>query len=366
MTPPVIEIADALICYGGRTALDIPDFAVTAGKIVAIVGPNGAGKTTLLHVAALLRNPDQGSVTILGQTATAENAAHLRRSLSVVFQHPLLFDVSVLANAAAGLRFRGQSRREAEPPAQLWLERFGIGQLATRRARGLSGGEAARVALARAFATDPAILLLDEPFSALDAPTRSELLPMLRSRLREAGAAAILVTHDLGEAFAFADRVDLMDDGRIIASGEGPTLVAKPPSRRAAGLLGVESIHAARVICVENGKAIVAIDPAGPQVGSRLCPGATPCPGQIVTVTLPASAAQALRPSEPPPAGWNLAPGRVTAVTTRPSATTVTVATPALLVATARWDPSGRRWSAGDPAIVAFPPEALHLIPDAS
>ena len=206
---------------------------------------------------------------------------------------------------------------------------------------------------------------LDEPFSALDAPTRVDLLPTLRARLRETGAAAVLVSHDLDEAFAFADRIDLMDRGRIIASGEGPTLVARPPSRRAAELLGIESILPAHVIRVERGETIVRIDPAGPQVRSHRCPGTPPHAGRAVTITLPASAARALRPSEPAPDDWNLVPGQVTAVTTRPAATILTVATPAPLVAVAPWDASGQRWAVGDPAVVAFPPEALHLIPDA-
>jgi tungstate transport system ATP-binding protein len=366
VTDRVIRLEDILVQAGGHEILEVADFQVAKGETVALVGPNGAGKTTLLHVAALLRQPDRGSVTVLGETATPRNAPQLRRSLAVVFQSPLLFDISVVANAAAGARFHGQPAAVAHERALNWLDRFGVAHLAQRRARGLSGGEAARVALARAFVTDPAIMLLDEPFSALDAPTRASLLPALRSRLRETGSAAVLVTHDLEEAFAFADRIDLIDGGRIEASGEAADLIARPPSRRAAELLGIETILPARVIRLYSGAALVEIEPASSRL--RVCIGenAHPASGQAVTVTLPASAAHILRPHEPVEAGWNALPGRVIAVTPLSSGMRLVVATPAPFVAIATWNRSGRRWSVGDSAIVAFPPESPHLILAAS
>jgi tungstate transport system ATP-binding protein len=362
MTAPVLEMDDLVVRAGAKNILDVARFTVAADEIVALIGPNGAGKSTLLHAAALLRQVDAGMVTILGETASARNAAALRRSLSLVWQDPLLFDVSVLANVAAGLRFRGRSRAEADRQAMYWLEQFGVAHLSQRRSRELSGGEASRVALARAFATEPALLLLDEPFSALDAPTRAPLLPALRDRLRETGAAAVLVTHDLGEAFAFGDRLALMDQGRILATGKGPALMARPPSRRAAELLGIETILAATVVCADEDFALVELQPRGPAVRVRP-PANAADEGQHVTFVLSAIAARAIRPETKHLVGENVIPGIVSAVTHGSSGTKLTVSTPAPLVAMAPWEPFGEPWVIGDRAVVAFPEGVAQVLP---
>lgn len=362
MTIPVLELSDVVVTAARRPILDVPHVAVRAGESVAVAGPNGAGKSTLLHVAALLRQPDRGSVAIHGQTATPRNAAALRRALSVVFQAPLLFDVSVLANAAAGARFHGVPRQEAERRAGIWLTRFGIAHLANQKARTLSGGEAARVALARAFTTDPVLLLADEPFSALDAPTRAQLLPMLRARLQETGAASVLVTHDLDEAFAFAGRLDLIDSGRIIASADPATLIARPPSRRAAELLGIENILPVSIVKHEGDSALVRLQPGGPRVRLR-APSQSPFPaGQEATMTIPAASVHIVPPVQPVPAPENQVPGRVAAVTRHLTGTRLVVETPAPLIAIAPWASSSRQWTTGDPVTVAFSEDSGHLI----
>ncbi len=363
MTEPVLRLDDVVVRAGQRTLLDVNALTVAAGETVALIGPNGAGKTTLLHVAGLLRTPDAGAVTLLGQRATPSMAPSLRRKISVVFQIPLLFDVPVLANAAAGLRFQGCPRREAEIRAFAWLERFGVSHLAERKPRALSGGEAGRAALARAFATEPALLLLDEPFSALDAPTRASLLPALRERLRETGAAAILVTHDLDEAIAFGDRVAVMDAGSLLAAGDAPGLIAHPPSRKMAELLGVETILPARVARVESMNAWVDLHPSGPSLRACLPAETTIHPGQDVTVTLPAGAVRASRLADDGVLDGNQLPGTIVDATARASGARLVVATPAPIVALAPWDTEARLWSMGDDAMVMFPPEAVHLIP---
>lgn len=364
MIGQVLRLDHVVVREGERTLLDVTALGIAAGETLALIGPNGAGKTTLLHVAALLRRPDHGSVHILGQTASSRNAATLRRALSVVFQAPLLFDVSVLVNAAAGLRFQGRSRQEAERRARTWLERFGVGHLTDRKARSLSGGEAARVALARAFATEPSILLLDEPFSALDAPTRTSLLPALRQCLRETGAAALLVTHDRDEAFAFGDRVAVMSGGRIVATGPAPSLIAHPPSREAASLLGVETILSARVTGIDNEYTCIALQPAGPSVRSRTSLSPTIAAGKPVSLTLPAGSVQVLGPAEFAPPEWNALPGSIIEVTSLSSGARLVVETPAPIVALIPWVASKHRWASGEPAIVTFPPESAHLIPE--
>jgi tungstate transport system ATP-binding protein len=364
MTAPVLRLDDIAVHAGGRLVLDVKTFTLAPGEIVALVGPNGAGKTTLLHVAALLRRPSAGVVAIRGERAKTGNAATLRRAISVVFQDPLLFDVSALANAAAGLRFQGCSRAEAERRAYRWLERFGVAHLAPRKARHLSGGEASRVALARAFATEPALLLLDEPFSPLDAPTRAALLPTLHQRIHETGAAAVLVTHDLDEALAFAGRLALMERGRIVATGAAHDLLARPPTRETAALLGIENLLPATVDHVGGECTLLALTPGAPLVRVQAPAAPSLYPGQRVTLTLPTAAARAIRPGEDAPHGWNQLPGAIASATPQSTGTRLLVETPAPVAALASWQ--SPPWLTGDPAIVTFPPEAAHIIPDRS
>ena len=366
MTDQILRLHGVVVREGQRTLLDVSELDIAAGETLALIGPNGAGKTTLLHVAALLRRPDRGTVIIRGQPASPRNAAALRRVLSVVFQTPLLFDVSVLVNAAAGLRFQGRPRQEAERRARTWLVRFGVGHLGDRRTRSLSGGEAARVALARAFATEPRILLLDEPFSALDAPTRTSLLPILRQCLRETGAAALLVTHDRDEAFTFGDRVAVMTGGRIVATGKAPSLIAHPPSREAARLLGIENILSAWLTGIDGERACVALRPAGPIVRSLTSLSPMIAAGEPVSLTLPAGSVQVLGSAELAPPEWNALPGSIIEVTPLSSGVRLVVETPAPIVALTAWVASKHRWAPGDPAIVTFPPESAHLIPESS
>ena len=362
MTAPLLSLDNVVVRAGSRVLLDVETFRVAPGEIVAVIGPNGAGKTTLLHTAALLQPPNAGSVTILGTVATPASTVRLRRAVSVVFQDPLLFDIRVLGNAAAGLRFQGVSRAEAETRARTWLARFGVESLAGRKARGLSGGEASRVALARAFATEPALLLLDEPFSALDAPTRGSLLPALRDRLRETGAAAVLVTHDLDEAVAFADRLAVMAAGRIVADGFAADLIARPPSRQAAELLGVGTILQGENMRVDGDLARVTVRPCGPSMIVRARAPERLLAGQTVTLTLPDGAARVQKLDERCPPGWNCLPGVVREVRPLTFGARIVVETPAPVTASAPWEPAARRWSAGERVVVAFPSEAAHLI----
>jgi tungstate transport system ATP-binding protein len=210
-----LRLCGVTVRYGRWVVLDLPELSVAPSEVLAIMGLNGAGKSTLLHVAALLRRPQSGEVWIAGERATRRSERALRRRTAMVLQEPLLFDVSVVANAASGLRFRGVRRRDAEHRAREWLEQFGVGHLAARNARTLSGGEAQRVSLARAFAVAPELLILDEPFAALDAATREILVPELAARLRETQTAAVIVTHDAAEARVLADRLLVLVDGRI-------------------------------------------------------------------------------------------------------------------------------------------------------
>ena len=362
---PFLNMAGVVVQANNRAILDVATFTVAAGESVALIGPNGAGKTTLLHVAALLRQPDRGTVIIDGQMATADSAACLRRKLAVVFQDPLLFDTTAIENAAAGLRFASVPRAEAERRAGEWLARFGVAHLSRRRARSLSGGEAGRVALARAFATAPALLLLDEPFAALDAPTRTALLPELRAQVRETSASAVLVTHDLDEAFAFGDRLAILSRGQIVAMGRPAELVACPPSREAANLLGVENVHSAIVREVSGGFAGIALLPDGPVLQAAAALEHSLTPGQQVTMTTPAMAVQILDPGTPSQPGWNVLHGRVSAVTPHRMGARAVVETPAPIAAFIPWQAHGCGRRVGEYVAVAFPPDAVHIIGEA-
>ena len=227
----------------GDFRLDV-DLAVAPGETVAVVGPNGAGKSTLLRALAGLLALDGGRITLDGSTldepANDTFVQPEARPIGVVFQDHLLFPhLSALDNVAFGLRSRGVPRTEARHRASAWLERVGLADLARRRPLQLSGGQAQRVALARALATDPAMLLLDEPLSALDATTRVETRRDLRRHLRDHRGVRVMVTHDPLDAAALADRIAVLEGGRLVQEGTLDDLTARPRSPYVADLVGV-------------------------------------------------------------------------------------------------------------------------------
>jgi ABC-type Fe3+/spermidine/putrescine transport system ATPase subunit len=197
-----------------RSLLVNLDLQVQAGEIVALLGPSGSGKSTLLRILAGLEAPDGGSVWMDGQDITA--VAPERRGFALMFQDFALFPhLDVRDNVAFGLIEQKISRREARARATQLLERFGLGPQVEQRVWTLSGGEQQRVALARALITRPRALLLDEPFSALDAELRLHLQKEFRQRIQEAGMATLLVTHDETEARAMAARGWRLSQGQL-------------------------------------------------------------------------------------------------------------------------------------------------------
>lgn len=227
----------------GSFALDV-DLNVEPGEVVAVLGPNGAGKTSLLRGLAGLVPLEAGRVVLDG--VALEEPAHgvrvpsERRPIGMVFQDYLLFPhLTVLENVAFGLRSRGAPRPAATATAQRWLERVGLLAEADRKPASLSGGQAQRVALARALATNPALLLLDEPMAALDASTRVELRRDLRRHLESFRGVRLLVTHDPVEAMAMADRLVILEQGRVLQSGSPAQVTQRPRSRYVADLVGV-------------------------------------------------------------------------------------------------------------------------------
>lgn len=258
--PPVLELRAVRVHYGARAVLDVPTLTVQEHEVLAVIGPNGAGKSTLLRVLGLLERPTRGEVAFRGTPVGSEaERLALRRRMASVFQEPLLCDTTVAANARLALTFRGIGRAEADRRARPWLERLGIAPLADRPARSLSGGEAQRTSLARAFAVAPEVLFLDEPFAALDPPTRDGLLDDLARLLDDARATTVFVTHDRAEALRLGDRVAVLMDGRLAQVGPPEEVFGAPIDEAVARLVGVENLLSGRVEGVRDGVVELAV-----------------------------------------------------------------------------------------------------------
>ena len=239
----LLEARDLMVRRGGAEVLSITSFTLHKNETVALIGPNGAGKSSLMLTLAGLIEPASGQVLFRNEPVPFGSAATgYRRRIAMVFQEPLLFDTTVFGNVAAGLKIRGLSPGEIRERVAACLERFRISHLADRSARKLSGGEAQRTSLARAFATRPELVLLDEPFVALDPPTRQALTDDLEQVLRESGTAAILSTHDQSEALRLADRMMVMNGGVIVQTGAPTEVMNHPATEFVAAFVGMENI----------------------------------------------------------------------------------------------------------------------------
>lgn len=224
----MIQIRNLLIQRGGRDTLKVDSLDIQRGETLAVVGPNGAGKSTLLLALAHLLKPARGDIKFEGKSVSRWNDLEYRRKISFVFQAPLLMDMSVEQNVALGLSFRGVSKEEIRERVGRWITSLGIEPLAKRRASHLSGGEAQRVSLARAFVLEPDLLLLDEPFAALDPPTHAKLLDDLSSLLKEDHKTAVFVTHNLGEAARVGNRIAVVVEGVLRQVGTATQIKSQP------------------------------------------------------------------------------------------------------------------------------------------
>ena len=246
MIAPIVQLRDTVVERGRRAVLEVPALEVCRNEVLAVVGPNGAGKSTLLRVIALLERPERGEAIFDG-SAVSGSLLSYRRRMALVFQEPLLLDTTVEANVRTGLSLRGVGRDEQKRRSEEWLDRFGIAHLRGRSPRGLSGGEAQRVSLARAFALQPEVLLLDEPFSSLDPPTRETLIEDLDAVLTANRVATVFVTHDRAEALRLGDRIAVLMQGRIRQLGSPAEVFASPVDEEVAAFVGVETIIPGRV-----------------------------------------------------------------------------------------------------------------------
>ena len=233
-----------------RTAHTVAaDLTARSGDVIAVIGPNGAGKTTLLRALAGLVPVDAGSSIVCdgrvwAGPGTARPWTPQQRNVGMVFQEHLLFPhLSALANVAFGPRSRGAGRREAERRAATWLDRLGVADLAERRPHQLSGGQAQRVSVARALATDPTLLLLDEALSALDVGVAMSLRTELSRHLADFGGISILVTHDALDALTMATRVVVLDEGRVAQTGTPAEVAQRPLTDHVARLVGLNVLR---------------------------------------------------------------------------------------------------------------------------
>ncbi len=248
-----IKVRNLCKKFGDFVAVDNVSFEVESGSLVALLGPSGSGKSTILRILAGLESPDSGSVWF-GNEETTQLHARLR-SIGFVFQHYALFrHLTVEQNVAFGLNVRNVPKEDAKKRARELLALVGLGGLEERYPSQLSGGQRQRVALARALAPEPRLLLLDEPFGAVDAKVREELRQWLRRLHDEVGVTSIFVTHDQDEAFSVSDRVLVIHRGALEQSGTPSEILDEPATEFVARFVGEANVFSA---IVKDGTAVL-------------------------------------------------------------------------------------------------------------
>jgi spermidine/putrescine transport system ATP-binding protein len=256
-----VEVRDIVQRYGGVAALDHVSLAVPAGSYAVLLGPSGSGKTTLLSIIGGFLAPQSGAVLIDGVDVTALPPA--KRPTATVFQDYALFPhMTVAANVGFGLRMRGVARGAREARVKEMLNLVGLGHVGPRKPHELSGGQRQRIALARALAVGPAVLLLDEPLGALDLKLRRQMQEELKRIQQQVGTTFIHVTHDQEEAMAIADRIVVMNAGRIEDEGAPERIYLKPRTRFAADFMGRSCFLPGKVESMERGCVAVSTGPA--------------------------------------------------------------------------------------------------------
>jgi molybdate transport system ATP-binding protein len=332
------------------------ELSAGAGEVVALLGPNGAGKSTVLRALAGLLPLTGGKVeldgTVLEEPARHTRVAAEKRPIGLMFQDYLLFPhLSALENVAFGLRARGVDRRVARERAAAALKRLGVAKVTEARPGAMSGGQQQRVAMARAMVTEPKLLLLDEPLAALDVSTKTDVRRQLRATLRESRAANVMVTHDLLDAVALADRMFVIEDGGIAQSGTPAEVTARPRSRYVADLVGVNLVRG-----TARG---TALDLDG---GGRLVT-AGEMSGQVLAVIAPHNVS-VTRDRPETTSSDNVWPGQIGAVDLMGDRVRVRLdGTPAITAEVTPAAVDALNLDAGGQLWAAVPPSAVHMYP---
>lgn len=269
-TPAALQVDATVADRDLRVAL-----TVAPGEVVAIVGPNGAGKSSLIRLVTGQLRPSAGTVVVNGAVLSGPRT-HVpvhRRGVALLDQRPALFEhLDVLANVAFGPMAGGASRTAAESRARAELDAVGCADLAGRRIWEISGGQAQRVAVARALATDPTLVLLDEPMAALDVTVAPAVRALLRQRIRDEGRTAVLVTHDMIDALSLADTLVVMDAGRIVSQGPVAELMTRPRDPFLANLTGTNLVagvgESADTLRLPTGEQVTGVLEGGLAVGA--------------------------------------------------------------------------------------------------
>jgi spermidine/putrescine transport system ATP-binding protein len=256
VSEPLIRIEQVSKSFGEFLAVDNIDLDIEEGAFVAIMGPSGCGKTTTLRMIAGLETPDRGSIRYRGSDVTYDPPWD--RRMPLVWQNLALFPfLNVIENVAFGLRMANVRKVKRREQAQQWLDRLGLAEFSHRNVTDLSGGQQQRVALARALVTEPRVLLLDEPLSALDSHLVVRMQTELINLQRQLSITFVYVTHSQSEAFAMADRVVIMDRGRIQQIGAPREVFRLPANRFVAEFVGANNIIAGRVAELGGESAVV-------------------------------------------------------------------------------------------------------------
>ena len=307
----LLEARNLEVKRGGVLTLNIPSLSIQQGEILSLIGSNGAGKTTLLQALCYLLKPFLGEISFRGERINSSHSAFAyRRKLAMVFQEPLLFDTTVFENVASGLKIRGMKWQDISRIAMEQLDRFGIGHLGRRSARKISGGEAQRTSLARAFALQPEVLLLDEPFASLDPPTRESLIEDLEGILRQTKTTTLFATHDRQDALRLSDRIAIMNKGKILQIGSPEEVMYHPVNEFVASFVGVETILTGFVTRMGGGTFAASV--SGKEIEAV---GEVQLGEEVILCIRPENVVLSIPPSKELTSARNVFPGRVEKIT---------------------------------------------------
>jgi putative spermidine/putrescine transport system ATP-binding protein len=297
-----LDVEDLTVRYGPSVAVDGVTLAIEPGEVVALLGPSGCGKSTLLRVIAGFVRQAEGRVRVDG--ASIDHLPANQRNIGIVFQNYALFPhMTVAENVAYGLRARGTRGPEVAAKVNRFLETVQLAGFRERLPRQLSGGQQQRVALARALAVEPSILLLDEPFAALDRNLRLDMQIEVKRLQRTLGLTTILVTHDQDEAMSVADRIAVMNKGEVEQFDTPVAIYDRPQTLFVNGFIGTTNLLAGKIVSVDAGIASVALD-AGVTLGLPASGLSTGAP-----VLLSVRPEQLALSTIPGPAQWKIEPG---------------------------------------------------------